>query len=262
MAISNPRIDLSGDVQMNAIKHATQQPFIFATGLAALIHSTWSLGTLFAGNAPAMGSWEWWGWIIPAFLIAFAMDVGQISTSAQIRDKGMNFSRGVTFMVFAFATYYLQWLYIAHHMPALALAEGISDIHRPFALALRDAGMWIIPALLPLSTLLYTFSSDHKAQATAPKQEAQPAVVIVDSQSSAILPPNDAITPHLPPSNAETMAEEWEPLARPQEPFVAKCEHCDWEREYTSEAARNRGLNMHRKNNHSAELVGSNGNLR
>lgn len=149
---------------MQIFKHITQQPFIFATGLAALIHSTWSLGTLFAGQAPETAlSPEFMGWLIPALLIAFAMDVGQISTSEQIRERGMNMARGTTFFVFAFATYYLQWLYIAHHMPLLALGDGISPLHRDAAIALRDAGMWIIPALLPLSTLLYTFSGEHQA---------------------------------------------------------------------------------------------------
>lgn len=148
---------------MGILKHTVQQPFIFATGLAALIHSTWSLGTLFTGQQPTAGlTWEYAGWLIPALLIAFALDVGQIVTSAELRAGERTTAKYATFAVFAAATYYLQWLYIAHHMPALEMAAGVSADARPTATALRDAAIWIIPALLPLSTLLYTFSySEH-----------------------------------------------------------------------------------------------------
>jgi hypothetical protein len=152
---------------MNFLKHAYQQPLIFATGLAALVHSTWSLGTMFSGQQPAVesitngiGYVHFAGWIIPALLIAFALDIGQIITSHEIRSRGMTRARGVTFAVFALATYYLQWLYMAHHMPLIELAEGISSIHLAAALQLRNMALWLIPLLLPLSTLLYTFSSE------------------------------------------------------------------------------------------------------
>lgn len=195
---------------MNFLKHMINQPFIFATGVAALIHSTWSLGTLFAGNAPSTFSAAWWGWLIPAFLIAFAMDVGQISTSAQIRKHGMTFWRFVTFAVFALATWYLQWLYIAHHMPELALAPGIGEIHRAAALSLRDMAMWIIPALLPLSTLLYTFSSDREQQ-----------IETIELQPDAfreITPPG----PEIAATNTD-FAQLAEGL-----PHVATCDVCGW----------------------------------
>src|SRR5690348_14888484 len=114
---------------MKVLKHIFQQPFVTATGAAALVHSTWALGTLFAGVQPA-GGWALVGWLLPALLIAFALDVGQIVTSAEIRQNGLTRTRGLTFIVFAGATYYLQWLYIAHHMPALAIAAGVSDVAR------------------------------------------------------------------------------------------------------------------------------------
>lgn len=142
---------------MKFLKHLFENPFITATGAAALVHSTWALATLFAGEQPG-GGWALAGWLIPALLIAFALDVGQIATSAEIREHGLSAARAVTFIVFSAATYYLQWLYIAHHMPALELAAGISEIAKGTATYMRDAALWLIPALLPLSTLLYTFS--------------------------------------------------------------------------------------------------------
>lgn len=166
---------------MKTLKHMIGQPFVFATGLAALVHSTWALGTLFAGSQPV--GWALLGWLVPALLIAFALDVGQIVTSNEIRAHGLTAARGVTFVVFAGATYYLQWLYIAHHMPALELAAGVRESWAGAATLLRDAAVWIIPALLPLSTLLYTFSggrADHQEAQNA--ATSAPESIVTDVQ--------------------------------------------------------------------------------
>lgn len=150
------------------MKHFTGQPFILATGLAALIHSTWSLGTFFSGEMIPLEQltdffkWiQFLNWLIPALLIAFALDVGQISTSHEIREYGVTLGRATTFFVFAIATYYLQFLYMAHHMPALELSSGLRAFPAA-ALFIRDMAVWFIPALLPLSTVLYTLSGDDK----------------------------------------------------------------------------------------------------
>lgn len=143
---------------MSLKTHLQEQPFVLATGLAALIHSTWAVGTFFSGTQPALELASSWvdvvhiiGWLVPAFLIAFALDVGQIATSHEIRVNGLTFQRGVTFLVFALATYYLQWLYMVHHMPALTMSGGVLAFASA-ALWLRDMSIWFIPALLPLST--------------------------------------------------------------------------------------------------------------
>lgn len=144
---------------MNIKKHIIEQPFIFATGLAALIHSTWSLGTIFAGDQPTAGlTISFIGWLTPALLISFALDIGQIVTSAEIRAGERTRAKYLTFIIFALATYYLQWLYIAHHMPELALAGGVRPQWAEMVALMRDFAVWIVPALLPLSTALYTMS--------------------------------------------------------------------------------------------------------
>jgi len=151
------------------LKHMSENLFITFTGIAALVHSTWSLGTMFSGVAPS-GDWlTYAAWVLPAFFVAFAMDVGQISTSAAIRHNGLTWQRGLAFFVFAVATYYLQFLYIAHHMPLLPIAQGVSEFHQWTVVTARDAAIWILPLLLPLSTMLYTISDgDSKEQAIAP----------------------------------------------------------------------------------------------
>jgi hypothetical protein len=177
---------------MKFLKHAVEQPFVLATGAAALVHSTWALGTLFSGKQPDGVSLALLGWLVPAFLIAFALDVGQIATSVEIRSHGMTTKRGITFFVFAAATYYLQWLYIAHHMPSLPLADGVRESWKESATTLRDAAVWIIPALLPLSTLLYTFSAeaipaDSPAAPPAPAAEPSTALAVVEQVEQHIV---------------------------------------------------------------------------
>jgi hypothetical protein len=173
-------------------KHTTGQPFIAATAFAALVHSTWSLGTLFAGPAPTLsfalvridpGAFALQAvaltyWLLPALAIAFALDVGQVATAHDISSGRRNWRKYVTFATFSVATYYLQFIYIAHHMPALDLGAGVA--YPGVVHAVRNAGLWIIPALLPASTLLYTLSHDAQPDAVRVQVERTPAHALVE----------------------------------------------------------------------------------
>lgn len=132
--------------------------FIATTGTAALIHSTWSLATFFNGTEPSSPSWAWVFWVTPALLLAISIDVGQIATSAQIARGERTRAKYATFAFLAVATYFLQWLYLAHHLPLISLGAGVNPNVVPFAIGVRDIALWLLPALLPMSTLLYTFS--------------------------------------------------------------------------------------------------------
>lgn len=223
---------------MNILKHVTHQPFVFATGVAALVHSTWSLGTLFSGEQPApdftdfQNAVHFIGWIVPSFLIAFALDVGQIATSAEIRAGQRNWRKYATFAVFAGATYYLQWLYMAHHMPELALAPGVRETWSWFAQLIRDAAIWFIPALLPLSTLLYTFSHEEHEQQQIP---------IVTPQVTGVSEP---AAPLLEPviSEVGVMLPETAPAK-----IIMTCPNCDWSKEYDDLEKAQSGLKMHQR---------------
>lgn len=220
---------------MNIYKHVVEQPFIFATGIAALVHSTWSLGTLFSGEQPqAALSIEFAGWIIPAFLIAFAMDVGQIATSAEIRAGNRSKAKYATFAVFAVSTFYLQWLYMAHHMPYLELAGGVREQWSGFATFVRDAAVWIIPAFLPLSTLMYTFSSDHAP--AAPVVESPAVAVQVEAPVMEALPAPVQEEPMLQPLKHQ---EEIDAV------HLAKCDACGWEKPYDNARSARAALSTH-----------------
>ena len=234
---------------MRIWKHITGQPFIFATGLAALVHSTWSLGTLFSGDEPT--TWlAWVGWLIPALLIAFALDVGQIVTSAEIRSGSRTKAKYLTFLVFAGATYYLQWLYMAHHMPEVSLAAGVRESWAGAATLLRDAAVWLIPALMPLSTALYTFSyaptprNDDVSSAGMGRTDPQLAQVIRDPEPLPVALPAApeqiglmASSPDPDPANEIIQAE---PVL-----YSYECPDCGFSNVYNSTSGREQGKRAH-----------------
>lgn len=188
---------------MKFIKHFTGQPFVLATGIAALIHSTWSLGTLFSGEQPAVENItsvikfvHFVGWIVPAFLIAIALDIGQISTSNEIRENGVTIGRVVTFATLAISTYYLQWLYIVYHIPQLEIGFGVADYHQWIVDIIRNAAIWIIPLFLPLATTLHTITGNTGLKARKKHHEStlnhvvddMPLLPSEDNQNVAICP--------------------------------------------------------------------------
>lgn len=236
---------------MKFLKHMSENLFITFTGIAALVHSTWSLGTMFSGEMPTGSWWALAGWIIPAFFVAFAMDVGQISTSAAIRHQGLTWQRGLAFFVFAVGTYYLQFLYIAHHMPALDIAGGVSDFHLWAVVTARDAAIWILPLLLPLSTMLYTISDgDSKEQTDSRLPE--PTITIQKPEN-----------PLLEEKSSDFKEMHIELI--PQAKFAAHCQDCGWEKEYDDSDKADRGLNAHKSIHcpakHVSMKVSQNGHL-
>jgi hypothetical protein len=231
---------------MNVLKHAVEQPFIFATGLAALVHSTWSLGTLFSGSEPDQFTIAWVAWLIPAFLIAFALDVGQIVTSSEIRAGSRSRRKYVTFAVFALATYYLQWVYMVHHMPALELSGGIRESWGDVVALFRDMAIWIIPALLPLSTLLYTLSSDDMSSEQQP--EHKPGQVQIEHQPVKIEQP------------VKEVAQLPEVLPLDVYKAYVECESCGWSKTYDEPDKAERGLRTHKSLHCPSNVVVQNGN--
>jgi hypothetical protein len=239
---------------MKFLKHMSENLFITFTGIAALVHSTWSLGTMFSGQAPAWPSWDYLAWVLPAFFVAFAMDIGQISTSAAIRHNGLTWQRGFTFFVFALATYYLQFLYIAHHLPLIALAPGISETHRDLVKTSVDAAIWILPLLLPLATMLYTISGgDSKEQIV---EQPAPEIVIEKRKNDELPAPEQLPAPELSfeepvlpledllNKNPEELIPGEDIIQEPK--YLAHCDDCGWEKEYEDPNTAKRALNTHK----------------
>ncbi|MBE7514455.1 MAG: hypothetical protein HS103_16775 [Anaerolineales bacterium] len=220
---------------MKLSKHLTEQPFILATGLAALVHSTWSLGTLFTGAQPDIhtdGLLPYLFWLIPALLIAFAMDVGQIATSAEIRAGQRTPTRYVTFIVFAIATYYLQWTYMIHHMPALELAPGVRQSWGGVATLLRDSAIWIVPALLPLSTTLYTLSGGVHRERNDNALPTTPSIPVPDVTNALM------VVEKVVPLEKNIQTEE-------ADAYHVKCPCCEWHGMYQTKRNADNALRAH-----------------
>lgn len=154
---------------MKFLRLATENPFIFATAIAAFIHSAWSLSILFEGAEPNFG-FNWLLWLVPGFLVAVSIDVGQVYTASEIRSGSRNRTRLATFAMICIFTYFLQWFYLSHHMIKLPLGEGVPMGWREGIQLISDTvSLWGAPAALPLLTLFYTFASQRKTPANREK---------------------------------------------------------------------------------------------
>lgn len=255
---------------MNILKHASEQPFIFATGGAALVHSTWTLAVMFAGEPPAI-EWVMGFSIIPdlftfvvywltAGAIAFALDVGQIVTSAEIRASRRGWGvvpKLFTFVVLAGATWYLQFLYIAHHIPDLGLAEGVRDEWQPIIALMRDLAIFIIPALLPASTILYTFGAGksvatHEQIRIEIERAASTQGLITDGVEGALGPDDSGLIGHKVSEQNPLVFEAtavasggFMLLDNDPERHYIECPDCDWSGTYDTETQAKRALAGH-----------------
>jgi len=117
-------------------------------------------------------------------------------------------------------------------MPELALSAGVRRDWLPVVALIRDSALWVIPALLPLSTLLYTFShSEARAgagsAAASLAAERLPVVTIPEitllTEGLALLTDDEQLeTGHL-----------------------AECEYCGWSNTYSSAKSASQALREH-----------------
>lgn len=174
---------------MKALKHLSEQPFVVIVGIAALIHSTWTVATFSGGTGPTVDSFvtglSWLWWILPGFLTAFALEVGQVVTARQIqRGIGRKVHLGnflfnvktLTFVVLSAATYLLQLTYLLHHYPDLPISAGLSAASRNAASFVMEIIVWAMPLLLPAAMLMFTAGDEASPE---DRQRRVPALALV-----------------------------------------------------------------------------------
>lgn len=172
-------------------KHVFGNPFVLVTSLAAIVHSTWSLGIMFTGYVPAVGlTASFLYWLIPSFFVAVAIDVGLMATSADIRAGNRHWGKLLAFLSLSLSMYFLQFLYIAHHMPDVTLGAGVRSSWLPLVGLIRDAALFAIPGLLPLSISLYTVSPVLVSALPARNVTVSSVALVVSplDQSQAVTP--------------------------------------------------------------------------
>lgn len=227
-------------MKFEPLRRIVSQPFIAATGFAALIHSTWSLGTFFSGDQPS-DPVHYVLWLVPALLMAFSLDIGQLATSAEIRDGQRTKTKYLTFASFAIATYYLQFVFIASHMPTVPLSLGVRSEWIQLISLARDAAIFVFPALLPLSTTLYTFSYGKVRK--APKETlTYRAELKVERPAQSQLPIVDKPQIAGPAKTA--------PLN-----FHAYCEFCEWEGNYATQRGATNATIAHNRHAHPSNVL-------
>lgn len=227
-------------------RHFIALPFVVATGFSALVHSTWSLATMFNGHEPVQFTGAWFAWVIPALLIALSIDIGQMVTATEISGGHRNRAKLTTFAVFSIATYLLQWYHLAHHAPLLPLAEGVRDEWLGFAQLLSDSMLWFVPALLPASTLLYTFS-----HSVVPEQVAHPAQTNITQAVQVNIEQPRTAKIEAPVVQKEQRVEQKLLRQKTDEvliarPFEALCPVCGWSKVYETELGVKRAMVAHK----------------
>lgn len=192
---------------MSIINHIVKGGFVFATSVAAFTHSVWVLGTLMSGVQPlppndlattlgAVFLVKTVAWHFAPVLIATAIDIGFVQTSRRIESargvgRKVSVTLYVTFGVLALTMYFLQFVYMAVHVPHIDLGAGVSEQLKLSLKGLFDASVFVIPALLPIAIALYTFASDghDETPVNAPQTPLNnaPAVVIPDPAPTVIV---------------------------------------------------------------------------
>lgn len=219
--------------------------FVVMVGLAALPHSLWSSSTIMQGTEPAFPSYHWLAWAVSGLLLGIALDAGLIVISIQIAAGERTRARYIAFGVLTVIQFYLQWYYAAAHVPLTQLGVGINSQAMSAAIGLRDAGVWIVPSLLPATILIYTFGypARKKARNTATITQTKTSVKI-EMPGNAEPEPSAIASANLPAIEAGSQS---------AETYVAKCDDCDWLRSYPAKRSATNALVAHRKHAHPKE---------
>ena len=190
----------------------------------------------------------WWAWVVPAFAIAFSIDAGQIAISVELRNGERTRWKYIAFVILAIATYFLQWLYLIAHVPMIPLGTGVAAQHATLVAMIRDFAIWVVPGLLPISTVLYTFGYAPVRRAKATAKPVPPPAMPMQSpaKQTAIVPLQkaDDLTIEMP----DTQSVQAVALA-----FPIVCPDCNWHGEYGTQRAATNALTAHRRHAH-AEL--------
>lgn len=192
----------------SVVLHLAKSPFVLFTSIAALIHSSWALSTVFGGKEPPIG-FEWLGWVIPGFLLAASIDVGLLSTALSVERGDRSKARLITFIVLAISMFLLQFFYAVTHFPDVALSAGVRPEWAGAFTLVRDAMIVIGPLLLPVAITLHTFANTRTEEAVQAK-----SLIIRQSQPMTIT-------------------------------TAVACPHCGWNREYSTVDLAQRALKLH-----------------
>ena len=119
---------------------------------------------------------------MPGILLAFSVDIGLLSLANKIRTGQRGRGNLAAFGVLCLAMAFLQFLYIAHHAPAVTLGDGIRPEWIFIVSLIRDASIWVLPGLLPVALILFAFSEEVTEAPVMPAQEQSSVLIEQDTK--------------------------------------------------------------------------------
>lgn len=211
--------------------------FIVFTAVAAFVHSSWVLSTMFGGVEPTYDPWilgEHFKWAVSGWLIAFSLDFGMMTISHDIQEGNGNGWKWVAFFILSFFTYILQLSFMAIHKPPMQLSDGVDPYIGHAAKVVLDYGLYIFPAMLPSSTAIYTLAYRNAPVETVNIPEP-------NATDNKLVP----VKPEIIPVN--------EPTLSAPTTFPAICNICNWHEEYNTPHQAKVNLTKHMKSTHGVK---------
>ena len=136
---------------------------------------------------------------------------------------------------------YLQWYYTAAHVPITPLGAGVNMQVAPFATGLRDAGMWIVPSLMPLAIIVYTFGwPTVKRTRVATVTQVKTTVRVEEPLRM------QEMQPAIAGANAGALTAGESAIAH-----TINCDECEWSGSYPTKRGATNALTAHRRHAHN-----------
>lgn len=141
--------------------------FVILLSVAAIVHSAWSINSVFSGHEPTpMYSSDWWGWYLPGFLMALTIDVGLIQFIFKLQRGARDRALIVGYLLLCALMAFGQFIYVASHMADIVPSAGVASYDLTLTNALIKAALYVYPLALPVVSAIYAFSV--RGQSTPP----------------------------------------------------------------------------------------------
>lgn len=128
-----------------------------AISIATMQHTVWSSSFIFEGALPITPAERVW-WIFNGILIALTIDIGMFLTARQLR-KQFSIAAFIAFIIAAVASFYMQLIYASFHTGNFEFGIGVASQWLNFLKPFIEARVIILPLILPLFAVIYTFSN-------------------------------------------------------------------------------------------------------
>ena len=133
--------------------------FVILLSVAAIVHSAWSINSVFNGAEPTpMYSEHWWGWYIPGLLMAITIDVGLVQFVFKLQAGERSAALIIAYLVLCGLMAFGQFIYVASHMADIQPSAGVAIYDLQLTNMLIKLALYVYPLALPVVSAIYAFS--------------------------------------------------------------------------------------------------------